>query len=134
MPEQKSPRRPVNIPVVVEKLSGEPVEIDAALENLYERVLPDDEQVGVRHPGVIEELALNGAFVAGPVIPLTSRVALSFTLPRVGGVRAIGWVMWRRTARATVSSGNGRVEASAGIGVMFEHLPHAAARAILEML
>jgi hypothetical protein len=83
---------------------------------------------------VVRDLSTNGAFIAGPTLPLLARVALSFELRGLGPVDAIGWVLWQRTAACEVPHGGGVITLPMGFGVLFESIPLEARSAIAAMV
>jgi hypothetical protein len=113
----------VEVPTTVECLAAPPVPVSAALAAVYQRVEPDITQAGRAIAGVVRDLSTNGAFVAGEPLPLLSRVAFRFTVPQLGPVEALGWIMWRRTDDVTLDRPGGGVTLPRGFGVLFEAVP-----------
>ena len=122
---RRAPRVLVNIATLVEKLGHRELHLHPNLAALYERMHPDDENLGLRFPAAIHDLSTNGCFIAGQALPLLSRVAFAFNLTGYGQIEAIGWVPWRRKGDCEVpdSSGDSTVKLTAGFGVLFEAIP-----------
>lgn len=123
-PEQRrAARLVVNAPVVVESIGQVAMSLHPSLAVVFRRVEADTSTVGQRFPAVIRDLSTNGAFVAGPCLPLLARVALRFELRGVGNVDAVGWVLWQRTAACDVPHDGGVLTLPMGFGVLFESIP-----------
>jgi len=126
--QRRSPRLFVNLPVSYEVLEARQVAMPKDLEEVYERVQARDEFAGTRFEGVIRDLSINGAFITGSTVPLLSRVALTFPLPGIPEVEAIGWVLWRRKKECVIQrvmpgeSGPSRLILPEGYGVLFESI------------
>jgi hypothetical protein len=122
--ERRAPRLSVEIKATIEKLGQRKVPLHPILVPIYERVQPDDTDVGLAFEGIIKDLSANGCFIAGRALPLMSRVALRFPFEGFGQVEALGWVLWRRREDAELPSQNGgtrrTVLVKAGFGLLFE--------------
>ena len=123
--ERRHARRVVlNVPVVVTPLALAEVELQPALARVYERVQASTERVGTSFPAVIRDISVGGAFITGDVLPLLSRVLLTFELESYGPVEAIAWTMWRRKNDCAISGPDGRsIELPQGFGILFEAIP-----------
>jgi hypothetical protein len=121
----RAPRIAVNIPTLVEKLGHRELHLHPSLAAIYERVHPDGENLGLKFPAAIHDLSTNGCFIAGPAVPLLSRVACAFTLPGYGQVEALGWVLWRRKGDCEIPTDTDGplLTLKAGFGVLFEAIP-----------
>jgi hypothetical protein len=113
----------VNAPAIVESIGQVPIKLHPNLAAVYRRVDADPTTVGTRFPAVVRDLSTNGAFVAGAILPLLSRVAMRFELAGVGSVAAVGWVLWLRNADCEVPGPTGNVTLPKGFGVLFESVP-----------
>jgi hypothetical protein len=122
--ERRAPRIMVHFPTLVEKLGPRPVPLHPILVPIYERVRPEASDVGMKFPGTLQDLSTNGCFIAGPALPLLSRVAFSFQLDGFGKVEVLGWVLWRRREDAEIPAQNGSgsqpLLVKAGFGLLFE--------------
>ncbi len=77
--ELRRARRVVlNAPAIIEPVGQGGVDLHPTLAAVYSRVEASREAVGQRFPGVVRDLSTNGAFIAGPALPLLSRVAVRF--------------------------------------------------------
>lgn len=124
---QRTPRREARIgvswDVAVEKLGERDQRLPPGLAEVYERVKADPTSIGTRFALTIRDVSMNGAFVEGEPLPLLSRVAMVFDLPGFRKVEAVGWVMWRRKDKCTITRDDGAtLELGAGFGVLFEWL------------
>ncbi|GAC1351500.1 MAG: hypothetical protein NVS3B20_18740 [Polyangiales bacterium] len=92
--------------------------------------------IGQTFRGTVSNLTPTGAAIAADeVLPLLSRVALTFELD--GGVTAIalGLVMWRRTAELAVPRDDAApLVLKPGYGVLFEALSDRTRQAINELI
>lgn len=130
-----APRITVELPTLVEVIGQREVELHPNLANVYERVRPATEMVGQRFPATLRDLSTNGAFIAGPALPLLSRVAFRFGLDGVGQVDVLGWTLWRRRDDCEIPRGEqSPVKLLAGFGVLFEAIPLEARAAIAEVV
>ena len=126
--KRRSPRLFVNLPVSYEVLSARKVAMPKDLEEVYERVQANDEFAGTRIEGIIRDLSINGAFINGSTVPLLSRVALTFPLPGIPEVEAVGWVLWRRKKECVIQrvmpgdTAPSRLILPEGYGVLFESI------------
>lgn len=125
---RRSPRLFVNLPVSYEVLKARKVEMPKDLEEVYERVQASDEFAGTTIEGIIRDLSINGAFINGSTVPLLSRVTLTFPLPGMPEVEAIGWVLWRRKKECVIQrvmpgeAAPSRLILPEGFGVLFESI------------
>ena len=123
-PERRRAQRiSVNIPTVAEGVDQPPLELPAPLAAVYERVEIPNDTVGEKYPCAIRDLSANGAFIAGPAIPLLSRVSFEIEIPDFGRAQALGWCLWRRTDKCELPKGDGVVELPQGFGILFEAIP-----------
>lgn len=120
---RNAPRVTVRIPTLIEKIGEQPVVPDLALAPHFDRVAAEPTDIGMKVPGIIVDLSVNGAFIAAYPLPLLSRVTFTFPLGGFGQVDAVGWVFWRRTADTTMELDGRRIDLPAGIGVLFEAMP-----------
>jgi hypothetical protein len=121
---RRAQRIAVNFPTLVEKLGHRDLHLHPSLAAHYERVHPDGENLGLKFPASLNDLSTNGCFIAGPPLPLLSRVACAFTLPGYGQIEALGWVLWRRKADCEIPAESGAVTTlKAGFGLLFEAIP-----------
>lgn len=129
LPEhRRAARLVVNAPAIVESIGQVPIALHPNLAAVFRRVEADPTTLGKRFPAVVRDLSTNGAFVAGPTLPLLARVAVRFELRDAGSVEAIGWVLWQRTAACELPAGasgpgSPAVTLPAGFGVLFESIP-----------
>ena len=131
---RNAPRAQVTIPTLVEKIGQQPVSPDLGLAPFYERIAAEPTGIGLKVPGIIQDLSVNGAFIAAQPFPLLSRLAFTFPLAAFGQVDAIGWVFWRRSADATVEIGGRPTTLPAGVGVLFEAVSIEARHAIARLV
>ncbi len=117
---RRAPRINVNIPTLIEVIGHRQVSLHPNLMAVYERVQANTERVGEKHPGILKDLSTNGAFIAGPPLPLLSRVAFTFPLEGFGQVEVLGWTLWRRKEACEIPAGDETVKLLAGFGVLFE--------------
>lgn len=105
--------------------------------------LPTDEVVeipsqmlGKRFRGVLSNLTPTGAAVGtDTILPLMSRVALTFQLEGGISATALGIVMWRRTEEVMVPrEGLPPLKLKPGFGVLFEALPDDTRAAISDLI
>jgi hypothetical protein len=124
MSDLRRARRVVlNAPAVIEPVGQPGVDLHPNLAAVYSRVDASRDSVGKRFPGVVRDLSTNGAFIAGPALPLLSRVAVRFEIEGTS-IDAIGWVLWRRDRDCEVPGGNGELlPLPGGIGILFEAIP-----------
>lgn len=123
MTEHRRARRILlNTPAVVEVVGQPAVELPPEIARVYTRVEADRSALGRRFPGIVRDLSTNGAFIATEPVPLLSRLAIQFDYDDAK-VEALGWVLWRRDADATVEGPNGPLLLPRGIGVLFESIP-----------
>lgn len=135
--QRRARRILVNIPTVIEKLPARELALHPLLAAVYERVAPDASDIGLQFPATIQDLSVNGCFVAGPALPLLSKIAASFVLPELGQIEALGWVLWRRREDVHIPGDNGdgsKVLIKAGFGVLFEAISLEARLAIARMV
>ena len=121
--QRRAARLVVHAPAVVESIGQVPVAVHPNLAAVFNRVEADTSTLGQRFPAVIRDLSTNGAFIAGPLLPLLARVALKFELRDFGPVDAIGWVLWQRTEDCELPTAKGDVTLPMGFGVLFESIP-----------
>ena len=95
-----------------------------------EHIQPSTADAGTTRHAQLLDISINGAFIACRPPPLLSRLMMQFTLPGYGPVTGVGWSVWRRTAD---DLSNTRPSQTAGVGVLFEHLPLTARFAIQEL-
>jgi len=133
--ELRRARRVVlNAPAIIEPVGQGGVELHPTLAAVYSRVEASREAVGQRFPGVVRDLSTNGAFIAGPALPLLSRVAVRFEFEG-HAIDAIGWVLWRRDRDCEVPGASGELlPLPGGIGILFEAIPLDARNAIARLV
>jgi hypothetical protein len=132
--DRAAPRLSVSFPATIESIGQPAVTLLPAVAAVYQRVSADESAVGSTVYGTVKDLSSNGAFVACDPLPLLSRVLLTFELPSVGPLEAVGWVLWSRVADCDVTDGHGRdVTLPRGIGVVFEALALEARAAIARL-
>jgi len=133
---RRSPRLYVTLPTTYQVLPAKVLDIPQKLAEVYERVLPNPENAGETLQGMVRDLSANGAFITGPTVPLLSRVLITFPLPGMANIEAIGWVLWRRSDDCTVEKmmeGQSEpvpVTLKKGFGILFEAIPSPARRHI----
>jgi hypothetical protein len=122
---RKAPRISLSIPVLAEKIGHRELLLHPNLVAVYDRVHPNDENLGLKFSATLNDLSTNGCFISGTPLPLLSRVAIAFTLEGFGSIEALGWVLWRRRAEAEVplAEQKSTVKLKAGFGVLFEAIP-----------
>lgn len=121
---RRAARLVVNAPTIVESIGQVSMALHPNLAAVFKRVEADTTTVGRRFPAIVRDLSTNGAFIAGPTLPLMSRVALKFELRGLAGaVDAIGWVMWQRTGPCELPGAGGSLSLPEGFGVLFESIP-----------
>jgi hypothetical protein len=109
-------------PIAFESIGQPELELDPALERIYQRVEAAHERRGHRLSGVLRDLSTNGAFVAGEPLPLLSRLLMRFSVEELA-VEAIGWVLWRRLEDCEAARGAGTpLVLPRGFGVLFESI------------
>jgi hypothetical protein len=121
--QRRAARLVVNAPAIVESIGQVPMAMHPSLAAVFNRVEADATTIGQRFPAIVRDLSTNGAFIAGPVLPLLARVALRFELRDIGPVDAIGWVLWQRTEDCELPTARGNVTLPMGFGVLFESIP-----------
>lgn len=132
---RRARRIALNAPTFVESIGQPAIKLHDNLAKVYTRVEPDTATVGEKFPGVVRDLSTNGAFVAGPALPLLTRVAFTFPLEGYGQVEALAWVLWRRDEECSVPRADGKVaELPKGFGVLFEAIPLEARIAIHKLV
>ncbi len=133
--ELRRARRVVlNAPAIIEPVGQGGVDLHPTLAAVYSRVEASREAVGQRFPGVVRDLPTNGAFIAGPALPLLSRVAVRFEFEG-HAIDAIGWVLWRRERDCEVPGAAGELlPLPGGIGILFEAIPLDARNAIARLV
>lgn len=129
-----APRIQVNLPTLVEVIGHRELSLHPNLAAVYERVMPAADLVGKKFPAVVRDLSTNGAFIAGPALPLLSRVAFTFPLEGYGQVEALGWCLWRRKADCEVPVQDKTVKLGAGFGILFEAISLEARTAIARLV
>jgi len=117
---RRAARLVVNSPALAEPIGQLPLTLHPSLARVYRRVEADTSRLGERFPVVVRDLSTNGAFVAGPALPLLSRVALKFEVRGIGAIDVVGWVMWLRTDDCEVPGNDGPVVLPRGFGLLFE--------------
>ncbi len=120
---RRAARLVVNAPAVVESIGQVPMTLHPNLAAVFRRVDADGSTIGKRFPAVIRDLSTNGAFIAGPPLPLLSRVAVKFEIRGMGSVDAVGWVLWQRTDDCELPADAGTTSLPKGFGVLFESIP-----------
>lgn len=121
---RRAPRISLDVPIEIDIIGHREVQLHPNLAAVYERVRPSAEMVGTHIVGVLRDLSTDGAFIAGPALPLLSRVAFSFPLSGCSQVQGIGWILWRRIAECEVpKEGGGSLKLAPGFGVLFETIP-----------
>lgn len=125
----------LNTPVILRAIGQPKVALHPNLERIYERVNANTENAGSTYTGVLRDVSVNGAFIAGQALPLLSRVELSFELPDFGRVNALGWILWRRTEDCHLPvTDEHLVTLPRGFGVLFEAISMDARLAIQELV
>jgi hypothetical protein len=138
--QRRTPRLFVNLPATYEVLPVHQVDMPQDLAEVYERVNASSDQVGTTFEGVIRDLSINGAFVNGPTVPLLSRCLITFPLPGMPEVEAIGWVLWRRKQECVIQrvlpgdKSPSRLILPEGFGVLFESITHNSRRHITRLI
>lgn len=133
--KRRAARIVLNVPTVVEPIGQPQQKLHEALAAVYDRVTPDDSQMGERFPGILHDLSTNGAFITGDSLPLLTRVAFTFPLTGYGQVDALGWILWRRTDDCVIPRDSGEdIKLAKGFGVLFEAIPLDARVAIHELV
>lgn len=129
-----APRLSVSFPATIESIGQPAVTLLPAVAAVYHRVSADESAVGSTIYGTVRDLSSNGAFVACEPLPLLSRVLLSFELPSLGPIEAVGWVLWSRVGDCDVTDAHGReVTLPRGVGVVFESMALEARAAIARL-
>ena len=124
----------LDVPIAVESIGQPELELDPALETIYQRVEAAHQRRGHRVAGALRDLSTNGAFVAADPLPLLSRVLLRFTIDDLA-VEAIGWILWRRTDDCEIArAGADPLFLPRGFGVLFESIALEARLRIDEMV
>ena len=132
--DRAAPRLAVQLSAAIESIGSAPVTLLPAVAAVYHRVAADDTCVGSVVSGTVRDLSSNGAFIACEPLPLLSRVLVTFELPSVGTLDAVGWVLWLRADDCTVTDEQGReVTLPRGVGLVFESLPLEARAAIARL-
>jgi hypothetical protein len=131
---RRAPRLVVNAPAVVESIGQVPMQLHPNLAKVFRRVDADKSAIGTKFPAIVRDLSTNGAFVAGVMLPLLSRVAMKFEIKGVGPVDAIGWVLWQRTEDCEVPTASSTVQLQKGFGVLFEAIPLETRAAIAQLV
>jgi len=134
--KRRAARLRVKIPTLIEVVGQREPKLHPALESIYERVKASKERVGEKLPGVIRDLSTNGAYIAGPALPLLSRVAFTFALSGYGQIEVLAWSLWRRTEACEIPAedGGASLQLDAGFGVLFEAISLDARRAIADVI
>lgn len=120
---RRAARLVVNAPAVIESIGQVPMLLHPNLQAVFRRVDADLATVGQRFPAVVRDLSTNGAFIAGPMLPLLARVAIKFEVRGIGAIDAVGWVLWQRTADCELPGETGATQLPKGFGVLFESIP-----------
>ena len=121
---RRAARLVVNAPAVVESIGQVAMALHPNLAAVFRRVDADATTVGQRFPAGVRDLSTNGAFVAGPTLPLLARVALKFEVRGIGPIDAIGWVLWQRLEDCELPAVVGAATSlPKGFGVLFESVP-----------
>jgi hypothetical protein len=131
---RRAARLVVNAPAVVESIGQVPMTLHPNLSAVFRRVEADPSTTGQRFPAVVRDLSTNGAFIAGPPLPLLSRVAIKFETRALGQIDAVGWVLWQRTDDCELPSESGTLTLPKGFGVLFESIPLEARAAIAALV
>lgn len=137
---RRTPRLFVNLPATYEVLPSREMEMPKDLAEVYERVHANADQAGESFEGMIRDLSINGAFVNGTPVPLLSRVVMTFPLPGIPEVEAIGWVLWRRKEECVIQrvmpgdESPSRLILPQGFGVLFESITHHTRRHITRLI
>lgn len=121
--QRRAARLVVQAPAIVESIGQVPVALHPNLAAVFNRVEADATSIGQRFPAVVRDLSTNGAFIAGPLLPLLARVALRFDVRDLGSIDAIGWVLWQRTEDCELPTAKGDITLPMGFGVLFESIP-----------
>ena len=119
--QRNAPRLYLKVPVEFEVLPAREMNLTPEMEKVFESVTPASEGSGLPRRGRIYDISSTGAFIvsAEELPPILSRVFMKFDLPGHARVQAVGWVLWRRTARVKTED---RV-LERGFGVLFEYIP-----------
>lgn len=132
--DRAAPRLAVQFPAALESIGPAPVALLPAVAAVYQRVGADESCVGTVVSGTVRDLSSNGAFIACEPLPLLARVLVTFELPSIGTLDAVGWVLWLRVDDCTVTDEHGReVTLPRGVGVVFESLAVEARAAIARL-
>ncbi len=137
---RRTPRLFVNLPATFEVMPSHDVEMPKDLAEVYERVHANAEHAGEKFEGVIRDLSINGAFITGPTVPLLSRVTITFPLPGMPEVEAIGWVLWRRKSECVIQrvlpgdTSPSRLILPEGFGLLFESITSHTRRHITRLI
>jgi hypothetical protein len=121
--QRRAARLVVNSPAIVESIGQVPMTLHPNLAAVFKRVEADASTIGKRFPAVVRDLSTNGAFISGPTLPLLSRVALKFDVRGIGGIDAVGWVLWQRADDCELPGESGTVTLPKGFGILFESIP-----------
>jgi hypothetical protein len=120
---RRAARLVINAPAIVESIGQGAMQLHPNLAAVFRRVDADTSTIGKRFPAVVRDLSTNGAFISGPPLPLLSRVAVKFEIKGVGGVDAVGWVLWQRASDCELPMPTGTIKLPRGFGVLFESIP-----------
>lgn len=114
----------LDLPIAVESIGQPELELDPALDKIYQRVEAAHERRGHRIAGALRDLSTNGAFVAAEPLPLLSRVVMRFALDDLH-IEAIGWTLWRRLDDCRIDREGAATPLwlPRGFGVLFESIP-----------
>ncbi|GAB4566208.1 MAG: hypothetical protein Tsb0020_17720 [Haliangiales bacterium] len=119
--EKRRARRVLlNVPTLIRTLAPDPSDGAFDPEQRSERSRSIAERA-CEFPATVRDISINGAFIAGQVLPLLTRVSFRFELRGYGTIDAHGRAMWCRDSDARAISGDDRgLLLPRGFGVLFE--------------
>lgn len=119
--EKRRARRVLlNVPTLIRTLAPDPGDgaFDPEQRSARSRSIAEQAR---EFPATVRDISINGAFIAGEVLPLLTRVSFKFELRGYGTIDAFGRAMWCRDsdARAVIGDDCGLL-LPRGFGVLFE--------------
>ncbi len=117
--EKRRARRVLlNVPTLIRTLAPDPGDGAFDPEQRSARSIAERAR---EFPATVRDISINGAFIAGEVLPLLTRVSFRFELRGYGTIDAFGRAMWCRDSDARAVSGDDRgLLLPRGFGVLFE--------------